>query len=461
MGTLRSHQRLTLALFTLVSAYAPLVAGQANRTIDDFSPLISYSPADAVTHLDTTGFDPAKLNNRTIAVLNSTVSASLNMTMEFTGTALWLFLAEPVPTTARTSIASYTIFLDGAEVLDVGQTPLAARAVYSAPAYSNTSLSLGAHEVTMRINDGGTAYFDYAVFTSDDPIPEASLVPVQPTGSSSVSASKSTGTAASVSTGAAKPHTAAIAGAIAGGILLLLAAFLALLFLRRRRCHGAHPRPIYSSPPNRPGCSAKPQITVESAARRSIDKLILANKPAGEAPPPALMSSASHTPQQSAPPIRVQPHTLEYRPTQEYDEDDMTSNTGTSASDPDAAVRRMLAEQRAIVAEHTRPDPTAWGVDEKKHLLEQDNDPQKTQPQTQARTQILFTPHDTDAASSAAGHPHADPDPVISSIAAQMRALQAQMARLQVERRVPGGSSPLQLQYSSEEEVPPPVYTGL
>ncbi|KAJ6584189.1 hypothetical protein B0H10DRAFT_872849 [Mycena sp. CBHHK59/15] len=169
MGTIRSHQRLTLALFTLVSTYAPLVAGQANHTVDDFSPLISYSPADAVTHLDTTGFDAVKLNNRTIAVLNSTVSASLSMTMKFTGTALWLFLAEPVPTAARTSTASYTIFLDGAEVLDVGQTPLAAYAVYGTPAYSNTSLSLGAHEVTMRINDGGTAYFDYAVFTRSQP----------------------------------------------------------------------------------------------------------------------------------------------------------------------------------------------------------------------------------------------------------------------------------------------------
>jgi hypothetical protein len=156
MGRLKPLLRLTLALFTLVSAYAPLVAGQANRTVDDFSPLISYSPADAVTHLDTTGFDAAKLNNRTIAVLNSTVSASLNVTMKFTGaslllspiqcsplpqyrlrtgTALWLFLAEPAPSAARTTTASYTIFLDGAEMLDVGQTPLAAETVYGAPAY--------------------------------------------------------------------------------------------------------------------------------------------------------------------------------------------------------------------------------------------------------------------------------------------------------------------------------------
>ncbi|KAJ7876217.1 hypothetical protein B0H13DRAFT_2668734 [Mycena leptocephala] len=466
MGRLKPLLRPTLALFTLVSAYAPLVAGQANRTVDDFSPLISYSPADAVTHLDTTGFDAAKLNNRTIAVLNSTVSASLNVTMKFTGTALWLFLAEPAPTVARTTTASYTIFLDGAEMLDVGQTPLAADTVYGAPAYSNTSLSLAAHEVTMRINDGGTAYFDYAVFTSDDPNSEASLAPAQPTGQSVASASTSTGTAASMSAGAAggkpKTHTAAIAGAIAGGVLLLLAAFLALLLLRRRRRRrGAHPRPIYGSPSNGPGYDAKPQISPESAPSGSTDKLMLAEKTAAVAPPPALASTASHKSQQSAPPIRMQPHILEYRPTQEYDEDDMTTNTGTSASDPDADVRRMLAEQRAIVAEHARPDPAEWGVDDKKKdfLEQQENDLRTTQTQTLALTQSLAH-HDADATSSTAGHPNTDSDPEMSSIAAQMRALQAQMARLQVERGVPGGSTPLQLQYPSEE-APPPAYTGL
>ncbi|KAJ6549743.1 hypothetical protein B0H19DRAFT_1264655 [Mycena capillaripes] len=447
MGTLRrSLQRLTLALFTLVSAYAPLVAGQANRTVDDFSPLISYSPVDAVPHLDTTGFDAAKLNNRTIAVLNSTLSASLSVTMKFTGTALWVFLAEPVPTAARTFTASYTIFLDGEEVLDVGQTPLAEHAVYGAAAYSNTSLSLGVHEVTMRINDGGTAYFDYAVFTSDDPSPEASLVPVQPTGSSSASASTSTGAAASVSAGAAKTHNAAIAGAIAGGVLLFLAAFLTLLLLRRRHRHGAHPRPIYSSPPNRPGYGAKPQIPAEPASSGSTDKLVLADKPAGGASPPALVSTASHTSQQSTSPIRMQPHTLEYRPAQEYDEDDMTSNTGTSASYPDADVRRMLAEQRAIAAEHARPDPAAWGGDEKKkkHLLEQqEQDARTTPPQTPAETQI-----------------YSHPIMRTRHRAQPMRALQVQVARLQLERQVPGGSTPSQFQDPSEE-VSPPAYTGL
>jgi hypothetical protein len=154
----------------------------------------------------------------------------------------------------------------------------------------------------------------------------------------------------------------------------------------------------------------------------------------------------------------MQPHTLEYRPAHEYDEDDMTSNTGTSASDPDGDVRRMLAEQRAIAAEHARPDPAVWGVDEKKKkkdfLEQKESDPRTTLAPTQS-----LSHRDTDAASSAGGHPNPDPDPEMSSIAAQMRALQAQMSRLQVERELPGGSTPLQLQYPSE--APPPAYAGL
>ncbi|KAJ7315692.1 hypothetical protein DFH08DRAFT_820264 [Mycena albidolilacea] len=214
MGRLRSYRELTLALFALISTYAPLVAGQANRTVDDFSSLVSYSAVEAVTHLDSTGFDVTRLNNRTVAVMNSTVSASISMTMNFTGTALWLFLTMPATTPESTSTASYTIFLDGAVVLDVGQTPLEADAMYNAVAYSNTSLHLGAHEVILRINDGGTAYFDYAVFTSDNPNPEISTAPVQPPASTGTpSESAATG-------GKPKTHIAAIAGAVTGGVLL-------------------------------------------------------------------------------------------------------------------------------------------------------------------------------------------------------------------------------------------------
>ncbi|KAJ7246469.1 hypothetical protein C8J57DRAFT_1476112 [Mycena rebaudengoi] len=522
----------TLALFTLICVYASLVAGQANRTVDDFSPLLSYSPVDAVTHLDTTDFDVTRLNNRTVAVMNSgsTASASLSMTLKFTGTALWLFFAKPATAAGRTSTASYTIFLDGAVVLDVGTTPLDADAVYGALAYSNTSLRLGAHEVTLRINDGGTTYFDYAVFTSDDPNPETSITPpVQPPASTGTQP-KGTGTPdeESTATGGGKPKTniAVIAGAVAGGVFLLLAACLAMLFLRRRRRRGGvHPRPIYNSPQRKPAQASK-----ESASSGSTDKLTLAG---GGALP--------HLPQHFA---AQQPHKLEYKPAYGYSEDS-DSVTGTSASDPDAEMRRMLAEQREIVAEYARPDPAAWGADEKKAPLGAQTlappappsssstslapstslgisnpDPaawgvdekKKALPLTQQPGAPPAPPSSTSLAHSSAlesarpdptawgvdekkkapltstslgianpdplahspsslapsasastslahspslGILNPDPDPEMSRIAAQMRALQAQVARLEVER-----GTQLQL-YPAGEEVPPPAYAGI
>jgi hypothetical protein len=67
----------------VLGAYALLATGQANRTVDDFSPLITYTPATNVTHLDTTGFDVSKLYNGTIGIMNAT--DSMNMTLKFTG----------------------------------------------------------------------------------------------------------------------------------------------------------------------------------------------------------------------------------------------------------------------------------------------------------------------------------------------------------------------------------------
>lgn len=78
-----------LIILTLLVLNAPLTAAQANRTVDDFSPLVTYSPASAVEHLDTTGFDVAQLYNGTVALINAT-DVAINMTMKFTGALILL-----------------------------------------------------------------------------------------------------------------------------------------------------------------------------------------------------------------------------------------------------------------------------------------------------------------------------------------------------------------------------------
>jgi hypothetical protein len=80
--------RLFALLCAAITTHAPLAAGQANRTVDDFSPLITYSPADALTHTDITGFNISKLYNGTVGIMNTTVVNQINMTLKFTGASL-------------------------------------------------------------------------------------------------------------------------------------------------------------------------------------------------------------------------------------------------------------------------------------------------------------------------------------------------------------------------------------
>jgi uncharacterized protein YxeA len=72
-------------LAVVLTIYASVAEAQANRTVDDFSPLITYTPASNVTHTNTTGFDVTKLYNGTISIMNATTNTAVNMTLKFTG----------------------------------------------------------------------------------------------------------------------------------------------------------------------------------------------------------------------------------------------------------------------------------------------------------------------------------------------------------------------------------------
>ncbi|KAJ7478301.1 hypothetical protein FB451DRAFT_183197 [Mycena latifolia] len=253
--------RLALPFFTLLSTCTRFAAGQANRTVDDFSPLIAYSPADAVTHLNTTGFEVPKLYNGTIAIMNTTTVDQVNMTLKFTGTGIWLFLAKPV--TPDGFGTGYDIVLDGVPVGSFASFDQEEDAEYGDVAFSNDTLPLGAH--TIQLLASGMVYFDYARFTSNDPTPETTIPPVAaPTSSASASATSSIKSketsqpASSPSTSAtaakSKSHVAAIAGAAAGVLLLIGGACLAWMLLRRRRPAG-NPAQQYASGPQNPGSS--------------------------------------------------------------------------------------------------------------------------------------------------------------------------------------------------------------
>ncbi|KAJ7131927.1 hypothetical protein C8R46DRAFT_1327015 [Mycena filopes] len=411
---------ITLLVLFLIIEYPTLTAGQANRTLDDFSPQITYTPASAVTHLDTTGFDPTKLYNGTIGVMNGSSSTEgVNMTMHFTGTAVWLFLAQPSTTDGFGT--AFTVFLDGAQVDDVGEGSVPGDAAYADLGYSNTKLPPGPHSIVMASDPGLPLYFDYGVFTSNNPDPETSIPPVLPLPSSSAAssaASKTTGTPASASQSGVVPkktgtsHVAAIAGATAGATVLIGAVVVLFLLCRRRRRQRPSNSSYHGGEPQMPWRG--PAFPSEYAYAARSPAPVMVDSVPHTAPSPS-PSRFEHQPQYPAPqPPQRQAVEYGYPPQQQQPSPVLYTPT----EDTDTDVRRMLAEQRAIEAEYARP--TAWTVDEK--------------------------------VPAGARTPNGDARTDVENIAAEMAALRAQVARLEGTRGVGAGAG------GEQVELPPPAY---
>ncbi|KAJ7051476.1 hypothetical protein C8F01DRAFT_1376806 [Mycena amicta] len=227
----------------------PLVAAQANRTVDDFSPLLSYTPESAIIRGDLTGFDISKLYNGTVTIMNATVADSVNMSFKFTGSEIYIFLAKPQNDGSFGN--GYNIYMDGVAVSDVGSFDQETDAEYADLAYSNTSMRLAPHTLVFEAT-AGEVYLDYVVFRSNNPTPETSIPPLPEPSSASASGVATSGRS-KATTGTSNPnpnssesatgtvkkltsHTALIAGAAAGVVILLLlgVGVAVCVFVRRR-----------------------------------------------------------------------------------------------------------------------------------------------------------------------------------------------------------------------------------
>ncbi|KAF7312970.1 hypothetical protein MKEN_00981600 [Mycena kentingensis (nom. inval.)] len=251
---------LLLPLLLLGLTHTPLLArAQANRTIDDWAPEISYDPdtAASIVRQNLTGFQVSKLYNGTVTIMNATELSSVNMTMRFTGTELYVFLAKP-QNDGQYGI-SYNVYLDGANVNQVGSFSQVEDAEYGDVAYENNNLTMGAHTLILEAT-GGEVYLDYVVFRSNSAVPETTIPPlpdptssvVPSSASGSVSKSKATTTSSSPSTSASsaakkRSSIGLIAGA-AVAVLAVLAIVAAIMFLRKRRRANAGVSPVHGQP---------------------------------------------------------------------------------------------------------------------------------------------------------------------------------------------------------------------
>ncbi|KAJ7488746.1 hypothetical protein B0H11DRAFT_2405828 [Mycena galericulata] len=120
---------------------------QINTTIDDANPLVTYRAP--VLNRNPTWFNSSLLNNGTVTFVPPTQDDSPTIAMNFTGTAVYIFVAQCVPSGGWA----------------IAQTaPL-----YNHLAYRNTTLANAPHSLVIQIQPEWELYFDYVVYTSGAP----------------------------------------------------------------------------------------------------------------------------------------------------------------------------------------------------------------------------------------------------------------------------------------------------
>lgn len=128
-----------------------------NVSLEDSSPLISYSPAGAWTDTPQGDFSSSSYSGSSFHT-TSTPGASLSFS--FNGTGIWLYGAR------RSEYGSYTISVDGVEMMQ--ENANSPDSEFQQSLGGVASLQMGSHEVTLT-NTGSMVDLDYVVFEADGP----------------------------------------------------------------------------------------------------------------------------------------------------------------------------------------------------------------------------------------------------------------------------------------------------
>ncbi|KAJ7129859.1 hypothetical protein C8R43DRAFT_1026076 [Mycena crocata] len=242
---------LPLLSFLFVSTLCAVQAMQVNHTIDDISPLVKYHAPPLDRNL--TGFNATLLGNKTVTFVPATVNTSSTISMNFTGTAIYVFVAYPSGKN-ESSPLGFAASIDGAADGGWGLGGPTA-AMYNHLAYSNSSLANGPHTLVMQILPQWELYFDYAIFSSGepDPVPSPSATPTDsplqtstpeatagPTAPSSSSASTPGPSSITLFSKHTKFPIADVIVPVVGGFLLCIVISIPFILRRRRRAKAAH-----------------------------------------------------------------------------------------------------------------------------------------------------------------------------------------------------------------------------
>ncbi|KAJ7772366.1 hypothetical protein B0H16DRAFT_1685387 [Mycena metata] len=150
-----------------------LTRAAQNYTIDDASPLITYdAPSLERNH---TAFDSRLLWDGTITYVVPAPDFSPTISIPFSGTAIYIFVA--YPGIAQPAPSGFNASIDGAPA---GNWAAAESALlYRHLVWHTAALPDAPHTLLMQINPGWELYFDYAVYMSNiappvEPLPSSS-----------------------------------------------------------------------------------------------------------------------------------------------------------------------------------------------------------------------------------------------------------------------------------------------
>ncbi|KAF7364643.1 hypothetical protein MVEN_00333700 [Mycena venus] len=213
-------------------------AAEMNHTLDDINPLVVYHAP--VLDRNLTGFFTSELKDGTVTHIAATAQDSATISMNFTGTAVYVFVAYPSGFRGNESTTPNG-FLAKIDGVPSGGWARGNSTDFLTGflAYQNTTLSNDRHHFVMEIQPEWEVYFDFVKYTSL--VPDSTSI-----SSSAVAQSTSNLPASALQTKQKKVPVGAIAGGIIGGLLFL--ALVVTPFILRRRAL-AKKRAITKQPP--------------------------------------------------------------------------------------------------------------------------------------------------------------------------------------------------------------------
>ncbi|EED78998.1 predicted protein [Postia placenta Mad-698-R] len=169
-----------------------------------------------------------------------------NVTLTFSGTALWVFCVIPNYVEWATTFANLSFELDGQPVGTYSHIPSQSEALqYNVSVYSNTALENAEHEFVMtarRDVNASFLAFDWAMYTYDSDIVKTSQSSSATTSTTSTASATTSPSPTAITSAASNPPVGAIVGGVVGGVGALLIILVAFLFwrCRRHRIRSAH-----------------------------------------------------------------------------------------------------------------------------------------------------------------------------------------------------------------------------